>query len=280
MSNDNTTCNVQAAINAGAGLAGVQILDLAKATPGNLPFVVLPEGYRTESLESILASPLRKKGNTTLNDAVSFIAVVNDQKGDTTRLYSTINPPTFTAVFNDHASVAGGGWRAGWRDHRAVYNAPLSPEWKTWVGASGRHQTQADFAQFIETNLPDIAEPVGAVVLEVARTLEAKKKVNFASSVRLSDGSTQFTYEEDVQGSAQKGQLQVPEVFVLAIPVFENGELWKLEAQLRYRIADGGKLTIWYELLRPHKVIEAAVDDLRTTIAEKTELPILVGSPN
>ena len=118
------------------------------------------------------------------------------------------------------------------------------------------------------------------MALEEARTLEAKKKVNFASSLRLSDGSTQFTYEEDVQGSAQKGQLQVPEVFVLAIPVFENGDLWRVEAQLRYRIADGGKLTIWYELVRPHKVIETAVKELRATIATETGLPVLVGAPS
>lgn len=273
MSNDNTLNNTQAALDAGAGLSAMKAAELDNLKNA-YPYVLVPEGYRYEGKEEILAAPLRKRGATTLHDAVSFIAVVNDQKGDATRLYSTINPPTFQAVFNDHAADA------GWRDHAARYNAPLSPEWKTWNGMTGRHQNQTDFAQFIETNLPDIAEPVGAVVLEVARTLEAKKKVNFASSVRLSDGSTQFTYEEDVQGSAQKGQMQVPEVFVLAIPVFENGELWKVEAQLRYRIADGGKLTIWYELVRPHKVIEAAVKELRTTIATETGLPILVGAPS
>jgi uncharacterized protein YfdQ (DUF2303 family) len=272
MSNDNTN-HIAAALEAGAGLSAMKAAELDNLKNA-FPYVLVPEGYSFEGKEEILPAPLRKRGMTTLHDAVSFISVVNDQKGAGTRLYSTINPPTFHAVFNDHAD------EPGWRDHAARYNAPLSPEWKTWTGMSGRHQTQTDFAQFIETNLPDIATPLGAVVLEVARTLEAKKKVNFASSVRLSDGSTQFTYEEDVQGSAQKGQLQVPEVFVLAIPVFENGELWKVEAQLRYRIADGGKLTIWYELVRPHKVIEAAVKELRATIAAETGLPILVGSPS
>lgn len=273
MSDDIQLNNIQSALDAGAGLSAMKAAELGNLN-NSFPYVLLPEGYRYEGKEDILPAPLRKRGGTTLNDAASFVAVVNDQKGEATRLYSTISPPTFTAVFNDVAA------QPGWRDHTAKYNAPLSPEWKTWVAASGRQQSQVDFAQFIETNLPDIAEPVGATVLEVARTLEAKKKVNFASSLRLSDGSTQFTYEEDVQGSAQKGQLKVPEVFVLAIPVFENGDLWKVEAQLRYRIADGGKLTIWYELVRPHKVIEAAVKELRTTIATETELPILVGSPS
>lgn len=56
------------------------------------------------------------------------------------------------------------------------------------------------------------------------------------------------------------------------------GDPWRVEAKLRYRIGDGGKLSIWYELVRPHKVIEAAVKELRATIATDTGLNILVGS--
>jgi len=270
---ENTPQNARAILDAGAGLSAMKCAELDNLKNA-FPYVLVPEGYRYEGKEEILPAPLRKRGVTTLHDAASFIAVVNDQKGAATRLYSTINPPTFMAVFNDTAEAP------GWRDHQAKYNAPLSPEWKTWMGNSGRQQNQGDFAQFIETNLPDIAEPNGADVLAVSRTLEAKKKVNFASSVRLSDGSTQFTYEEDVQGSAQKGNLKVPEVFVLAIPVFENGDPWRVEAQLRYRIGDGGKLSIWYELVRPHKVMEAAVKELRASIAAETGLTILVGAPS
>lgn len=238
------------------------------------PYTVIPDGYELRNLEKLLATPRRKCGNTLLTEAASFIAVVNDQMTGATRLYcQTGNKPGFTAVFNDtHAA-------AGWRDHRATYVPVLSAEWLIWAGTSGRQQTQADFAQFIEANLPDIAEPSGADVLAVSRTLEAKKKVNFASSIRLSDGSHQFTYEEDVQGSAQKGQLKVPEVFVLAIPVFEGGDPWRIEARLRYRIGDGGTLAIWYELVRPHKVIEAATLELRKQIADGTGLTLLAGTP-
>lgn len=271
MTNKTIIDNIQTAIDAGAAMAALQG---RRFTEGELPYAVIPEGYKFENHESLLEAPLRKRGVTTLHDAHSFIAVVNAQKNEATSIYSTINPPTFTAVFND---ITAG---PGWRDHCARYNAPLSPEWKTWSAKDGSQMGQADFAQFIETNLPDIAEPEGAVVLEVARSLEAKKKVNFASSIRLSDGSHQFTYEEDVQGSAQKGQLKVPEAFILAIPVFENGELWRVEAKLRYRIQDGDKLQIWYELVRPHKVVEGAVKDLRSQIANETARPILVGSPS
>jgi len=262
-----------AALDAGAALARQKPIKLSEIKDA-LPGIVVPEGYNFENLETFLPVPTRKRGDTELNDAASFIAVVNDQKGEATRLYSTINPPTFQAVFNDIASGP------GWRDHTANYNAPLSPEWKTWNASSGKQMGQADFSQFIETNLPDIADPDGAAVLEVTRTLQAKKKVNFSSSLRLSDGSVQFTYDEDVQGSTHKGMVKIPEVFVLAIPVFENGVLWRVDANLRYRIQDGGRLAIWYELLRPHKVVEAAVKELRELIAKETGLTILVGAPS
>ena len=261
------TTDAATLLAAGAALSTPEVV-------GTTPYAVIPDGYQLHNLEKLLATPSRKRGNTLLTEAASFIAVVNDQKTGATRLYcQTGNKPGFTAVFNDtHVD-------AGWRDHRATYVPLLSPEWLIWAGANGRQQTQADFAQFIEANLPDIAEPSGADVLAVSRTLEAKKKVNFASSIRLSDGSHQFTYEEDVQGSAHKGQLKVPEVFVLAIPVFEGSDPRRIEARLRYRIGDGGKLAIWYELVRPHKVIEAATLDLRKQIADGTGMTPLAGMP-
>lgn len=240
-----------------------------------VPAFILPEGYTLETLESTLAAPVRKQGLTVLNDAESFIAVVNDQKtNDGTRLFSTVNPPTFTAVFNHHGSVP------GWCDHRAGYNAPLSPEWQAWIKIDNRPMGQVELAQFMENNLVDVVEPDGATLLEICRTLEAKKKVNFASAVRLSDGSNQFTYEEDVQGSAQKGQLQIPEMFAIGIPVFENGEKWRVDVRLRYRIQEGGRLSMWIELIRPHKVIDQAVKELRERITTETGLPILNGAPS
>ena len=238
------------------------------------PVLILPQGMNVKTFETTMLAPMRKKGTVTLNDAESFVAVVVDQKTDYTRLFSTISPPTFTAVFNHNADGA------GWGDHKAQYNAPLAPEWKAWTGIDGKKLNQVEIAQFIENNLVDVAEPEGATLLEICRTLEAKKKVTFASSIRLSDGNNQFTFSEEVQGSAQQGQLSIPEVFVIGVPVFENGEKWRVDVRLRYRIEEGGRLVMWVELVRPHKVIEEAVKELRARIAEGTGMAILNGTPN
>lgn len=262
----------------------VQAMSQQHREVGGVPLFLAPNDFKTISLEALLPAPARKRGITELNDAESFIAVVNDQKTDATRLYSTVNPPTFTAVFNHTAKDA------GWCDHIAKYNAPLSPEWKTWAGIDGKTLSQVEVAHFLETNLVDVTfiepsaetgekgSPDGATLLEMCRTLEAKKKVDFKSSTRLSDGSTQFTYNEDVQGSAMAGTMTIPEQFSIGIPVFENGDKWRVDVRLRFRINDG-QLRIWFELVRPHKVVEVAVKELREAIAKGTELQVLNGSP-
>lgn len=257
---------------------------------GDTPVVLLPEGFQVENLEHVLPAPTRKRGTTTLNDAESFVAVVNDQQNENTRLFSTINPPTFTAVFNHHAEDA------GWGDHKAKYNAPISPEWGAWNKADKQKLNQVEMAQFLESNLVDVVfipkadaeagkpaevgSPDGATMLEICRTLAAKKDVEFKSAVRLGDGSTQFTYNEEVRGSAANGTLEIPEQFSIGVPVFENGEKYRVDVRFRYRIGQEGGLVMWLELVRPHKVIEDAVKQLRAQIGEQTGLLVLNGAPS
>lgn len=251
----------------GAGLAEHEMV-------GDTPTAVLPEGFQRVSLEEYLPAPTRSRGNTTLRDVVSFISLVNQEKGlNLTRIYGCYEPAAFKAVFNDNFMDM-----PGWRDHTASFSCPLSVEWKTWKAKNGVKMTQSDFAQFIEDNLPDVATPPAADMLEISRTLEAKKAVDFASAVRLSNGQNEFTYQEVVSGTANKGKLQIPESFTIGIPVLEGGERYGVECRLRYRIADGGKLQMWYDMLRPHKVVEDAIKQVWLSISEGTGLEILNGA--
>jgi uncharacterized protein YfdQ (DUF2303 family) len=270
-----TKSDAQVGLNAGLMIADARFLS------GGVPYVIVPEGARYESLEHELASPRRKHGNTTLRDVASFVAAVTDQKTDSTRLYGSYNPPAFKAVFNDNAATSENTapTSAGWRDHTATYACPLSVEWNTWKGQDGKRMTQEQFAQFIENNLPDIANPPAADMLEISRSLEAKKKVNFASGIRLSNGQNELAYEEQVSGTAAKGKLVVPEEFTIGIPVLEGGAAYAVTARLRYRIQDGGQLSMWFELVRPHKILEDAVKNVWTQIEAGTGMTILNGSP-
>lgn len=261
--NDN---NTDAAIQAGMSLGGPKAIE-------EHPYIIVPAGAVVQDAESYMASPLRKRGTVTLNDVASFTNYVNAEKTTATRLYGQFQPPGFVAVMNDH------GEEPAWKDYRATYACPLSAEWKTWNEKSGRPMNQADFAAFIENNLPDIAIPPAADMLEISRSLEAKKKVNFASGIRLSNGQNELTYEEQVSGTANKGKLQVPEEFTIGIPVLEGGIKYAVTARLRYRIGDGGTLAMWYELIRPHKILEDAVSAVWAEVQDKTSLMVFNGKP-
>lgn len=260
--------NTATAIEAGMNQSAVRML-------GNQPLLALPDSSSLIDLEKYLPAPLRKRGTTVLRDVASFVSFVNKEKTPATRLYGNLINPAFRCVFDDNAD----GAKPGWRDHDAVYACPLATEWKTWLAMSGKQLTQEQFAQFIETNLPDVVNPPAAEMLEISRSLEAKKKVNFASGIRLSNGQNELTYEEEITGTAQKGKLSVPEIFTVGIPVLEGGQNYAVQARLRYRIADQGKLTMWFELVRPHKIIEDAMKQVRQEIADKTGLEVFNGDP-
>jgi uncharacterized protein YfdQ (DUF2303 family) len=266
MEQETTGGGVQAAIDAGMALADVRDVE-------GTPVVVLPRGASVQDLSHYLPEPTRKVASVTLHDVASFVGFVLDQKTDETRLYGQYTPPSFRAVFNDHGAAA------GWRDYVASYACPLSVEWTTWKSKSGAQMNQEQFAQFIEDNLPDVAIPTAAEMLEISRSLEAKKKVNFASGIRLSNGQNELTYEEEITGTAQKGKLKVPEEFTIGIPVLEGGEKYAVVCRLRYRIGDGGKLAMWYELVRPHKILEDAVHAVWVRIQNETALTIFNGKP-
>lgn len=258
--------NVRTAANLGAANGDTKYI-------AENPFVLVPDGYRVHDLEKMLGNPTRKRGNTVVRDAKAFIAIVAKQKTDATQLYGQFNPsPAFKAVFNDDGAAP------GWRDHMATYSCPLSHEWTIWTTASGKRMKHEDFAVFIEDNAPDCVDPDSATMIEVSRSIEATKSVKFASAKHLSTGQSLLAYEETINGTANKGQLQIPEVFVIGIPVLEGGDRYKVRARLRYRI-DNGALLLWFDLDRPHIELEAAINDVWKLIEAQTGLSIFNAVP-
>ncbi len=242
---------------------------------GYTPMAILPPGFKRESMEQYLPAPTRSRGNTVLRDVASFIALIKQEAKDAqSRIYGCYEPASFKAVFNDNFMDS-----PGWRDHTATFSCPLSIEWRTWVGKNNVKMTQPDFAQFIEDNLPDVVAPPAAEMLEISRSLEAKKDVAFASGIRLSNGQNELTYTETITGTTGKSKLMIPETFTIGIPVLEGGERYGVECRLRYRIGDG-KMQMWYDMLRPHKIVEDAIKAVWLSIEEGTGLPILNGSTN
>jgi uncharacterized protein YfdQ (DUF2303 family) len=250
-----------------------QVRDIERATSpihsvgDDKKIAIVPMGYQVHDLEKYLDEPTRLRANRVFHDVASFIEYCDPHiSRDESILLADKDKTTFSIIFDYR----------GWKEHTAKYACPLSDEWKRWKDQSGKQTTQQQFAQFIEDNLPDVIKPEGAAMLEISRTLEAKKNVNFISNTRLNNGTVDFVFEEKIEATAQKGDIKIPEIFVIGIPVFTNGELFEINAKLRYRL-DSGKLSIWYELERPHKVQDAAFQKVRKEIEEGLKVKALMG---
>ena len=244
--------------------------DPKSPAPGAVPYVVLPTNATVKSLEDLLPHPASVNETVTLRTAAGFIDYVQTFKTAATRVFGDAARATVTAVIDYHFE------QPDWCRHRATLAFRPTPEWTTWMGLSGRHLSQVDFAAFIEDNLPDIADPAGADILDVTRSLEAKKSVEFRSSIRLQDGSSQLTYDETVVGKG-RGNLMIPEEFTLGLAPYEGSDVFKVIARLRYRITEG-RLELWYDLRRPHTVLEQVFTDAVTAVQAGLEITAWLGS--
>lgn len=281
--------SLREALDLGAALGEAQVLQ-----GGAKPYAIMPGDYKIADLSDFLPAPSRAKGTIALGDVQSFIRYVNKHKDAPGMASSAANGSgsdggadkpgvdaddrqtvimvdmlnaKFRAFFNHHASDA-----PGWGDHIAAYNCPLTPEWKTWNEKDGEKMGQEAFAFFIEQNLLDVVEPNGATMLEIVTTLKSVKNVAFDTGVRLNDGQVQLKYHEQNSTTAgAAGQLTIPEEIKLGIPVFMGGAAYAVTAKFRYRI-DGPKLVMWYDLLRPHKILEDAVKNVVAEVAKGTEI--------
>lgn len=273
-----------------------------------LPFVIVKDKDGAEILtyvEKQMLHPTFRKGTVKLDDGKSFIAYVNRHVVPSTAIYAQMDPAKFVAVIDDHPGSLGrkpGDEResagdvatakadadlpeANWREFRAEFTPRLSAEWGVWMGQNKKPFESTDkFAYFLEDNLPDIVSPTGAELMEVALNFRVNQTVSFSSAQRLQDGHAEISYVNQVEGQAQSstaGKIRIPEIFKIAIPVFAGVDchLYEVDARFRYRLKGAEGLKLWYELVRPHKVMEKAFHDLWAEVGDGVERDILLGTP-
>lgn len=245
--------------------------------------VALPPEWSLEERndESFLQRPLRKKARVSTGDADSFVSYMKRHGSLTTSTIwckESASSFEFTGIINDHGEEE---TKPAWRDHLVFFSPRESVEWKLWNNFNKKHFTQADFASFIEESLRDIASvdgcPTGSQMLEMALTFEANQDMRFKSAIRLQNGGVQMAFSQN-DDAATLQRMQVFDRFSIGIPVFWNGEPYRIDVRLRYRVREG-KLVFWYELIRPDKIFESASRTITTSIAEKSGLPMFFGEP-
>lgn len=225
-------------------------------------------------------SPDRKTGRVRLYDATSFAAYFHKHhENDQAEIYADPYAPTIVAVLN------GLGLRGdtdvdpelGWGDHRAELIFRTTLAWQRWTKRNGVLGTQSEFAEHIEESLPDIIEPDGATMLELAQSFQAHSRVHFESAKDLGSGQRQLVYREQTDATAGvKGDITIPKEFVVALSPYEGSSLYRVTARLRYRLTDG-RLSIGYVLDRPEDVLRNAFDDVLKQVQDETGRTALLG---
>ncbi|EIQ00721.1 hypothetical protein OpiT1DRAFT_05276 [Opitutaceae bacterium TAV1] len=254
------------------------------------PLLLWPQSQKIVSLEEFLKYPEHKKARIEVRDHQSFVEYVLKHAEPGTTVFSEVSETggSFTAIIDFHhghiAHVINGnaefsGGAARWGHHVCKYVCEHTPEWKRWMKFSGEPLSQLAAAQFIEDNMIDIIQPEAARMLEVVKTLEATQGVEFKSAVRLENGDRQLNYSHTTAAKAgQQGDMDIPDMFRIRIPVFQNGPGYDVDCRFRYRIKDGA-LIIAYEIVRPHKIIDLALQEARTGIVQMLQpIPVLLGS--
>lgn len=244
--------------------------------------VIVPEGGQQCTidlgLEQYLDAPPRVKGTTVLHDAVSLVDLVKEHEWEATKVYADLGHFRFTAVFN-------GAWKSspetdsepGWSDHRSQLTLTKTPEWLHWESRNGQSMSQTAFAEHVEDGLAEIVEPAAAEMLELAQTFHANTGVAFKSSTILASGQRQLHYEETTTARAgQKGDITIPQEFVLGVAPFEGSPAYRVTARFRFSVREG-TLSIGYKLDRPHVVLRSAFDDTVGEVAEAVESPVFRG---
>jgi uncharacterized protein YfdQ (DUF2303 family) len=267
-------------------LAG-QLTDLATSAiapeiMGHYAHVVVPQGYAIKDISTDIEkqedTPNRKRGTVQLKSLQSLLDYMHAQQISDAAIadafvYANPDQRTITAIFNDQLT------KPGWRDHRAVFSAEFTPEFKRWMDWNSKQMGQTEFAEFVEDNMVDITEPASAKLLDMALTIQAKTDINFSSAKRLQNGQVQLQYTEAINATAgTNGGMEIPKEFTLGLRIFKNGEGYKLRARLKYRL-NAGAIKFWYELDRPERSIEDAFAGYVETLRTTSGFTVLLGTP-
>lgn len=288
--------------------------EVVKLEPGHV--LVLPEGKEAHSikkhLDEYLTEPERKKGTAKLETLDSFIEHVKRFQREESAVFATnIGQPALVAVYNYHAeepseedvaasvsaalNPALATSKAGFGDHRAVYDFPLSVEWQAWLRNNGVSMTQIQFAEFIEERVGDVMhfDDAGDVpkalvdlgfqiatpsqLLGLSRGLKLRIDSEATQKSNLSTGEIEVSFTEK-HNDAAGAPLKIPGGFIIAVRPFVDGIAYRIAVRLRYRVSSG-KIAWSYQLHRADAALRDAVNECCEVVIARTTIPLFHGTP-
>lgn len=274
----------------------------SNGTSPDAEILVVPGGKTVVNLKPYLEAfalrPERRKGVAVVRSQRTLVSLTTRHRHEGTTVIFA-NPdrakPSLVTVFDYHPQTDDVD-DAEWCQHRARYECELSEEWKAWSGAHGAVKDQRQFAEFVEDHLADVIVPptddeklaelaklmggrftLPADLVGLSRGLQVSSEVKVREAVTLSSGEIAVTYDEQHRDGAGK-PLQIANLFVIAIPVFYAGPLYRIPVRLRYTLREGGiKWSV--HLYRHDRVFDHAFDEICQAVGLETGAPVYIGRP-
>lgn len=285
---DNQVANeVTAAVRAGAeSVEAAKRITTVAVLGVQVPFVALDAGVKvaTDALataKEMLPGPIRRQLHISLTEVDSFIAYVKRyrQESDSV-IYADTPNLRLVCVFDDHEKLTRSEATEanGWREHRATYACPLSPEWLRWSKAANTKMSQSAFGDFVDSNLLDLTSgedyPAPGEVLQMARSLQVNVGSKYKRVINPTTGEGTLISENEHTEASTK----IPRAFALGLRVFEGGEKHLVETRLRLSM-ENGIPAFSFELYRADEHIRDAFGEVRVAVEQATELPLYAGAP-
>jgi uncharacterized protein YfdQ (DUF2303 family) len=281
--------NTQAAIDAGKEIASaVQKLQFIGEIP--VGFKANGDAYLMTGLlaeqDRRADKPRALAGSAKILDEASMIAHCQRFRDLASALFADASQ--ITAVYDYHRPVAATDTpdirdsAARWQRHRAIYTPSKAKEWTTWTGKAGQLMSQADFADFLEANLQDLAGPEGdrkvpspADLMTLALTLKVTSEDVLESQINRTTGEYHLVAKVEQKTT---GEAKIPKEFDILVPVYENGDLQRVTCRFRMK-KDGSTFKFGWVIPTAERLERSAWQDICKRISEKTSLPLIYGQP-
>ena len=243
----------------------------------------------------------------------AFTDITNRFKSPSSVIFADRSGSTLTTIFDFHPEGADHN-AAAFAEHRVKYALPFSKEWKAWAEFDGKPLPQKTFAEFVEDRIADVIVPhdslfgiitdaqaggdfgtrtpqeqlaylaktlnarfaTPADLVSLSRGLAIREDLRFKQAENISTGETTVQFESTHQDGSG-APLLVPNLFLIAIPVYDAGATYCIAVRLRYRRVES-KLTWVYQMYRVDQGLDHAFNEAADLAAKNTELPLYRGA--
>ena len=163
--------------------------------------------------------------------------------------------------------------------------------------------------EFIEANAKDVMDPTPAILggkesdshepwenrlIRTAQQIEGRfgqlhqllamsKQFQVYETSDLKVSTNRDSGEAEIQflnehKTADGKPLNIPNLIIITIPVFQGGAPYRMPVRFRYR-KSGATIRFILTVYNPEKAFEAAFEEAATEARDKTDLPLFYGTP-